>query len=306
MKEIQIFSTIGVAKEVQLIKNILHNVSTSFYVKEEYSFGTISIIDYKILESVIFVIDEGEFFDIIETFNYALRLARNSKARILFLIKSPPLQSIRLLEEFWNGELIYSWSQTAESIIPIREGLSEFFKILHYSLGQTLESVVKDNNKDFNEGETKIITEINPKLVIDLKVINNSILERIKSNPQDIYKLSSRQFEEFSAELFEKQGYNVTLTKATHDGGKDIILAHNSMIGNFLIYIECKKYRPNRPIGVHLIRELVGSVEINKATSGILLTTSYFSPHSYSEAEKVKNRITLIDFENIKELITKI
>lgn len=145
----------------------------------------------------------------------------------------------------------------------------------------------------------------NTKVISDIRVINNLILEKIKFKIQDIHKLNSRQFEILVAELFEKEGYKVHLTKETRDGGKDLMVLENNILGNFLIYAECKKYSPQNHVGVRLVRELYGTVMADKATAGIMITSSYFSNDAKEYSEKIKHQMNLIDYNFLYNWINK-
>ena len=115
--------------------------------------------------------------------------------------------------------------------------------------------------------------------------------------------MSSRQFEEVVAELFDKEGYQVTITQATRDGGKDLIILEQKRIGNFIIYVECKNYGTSYPIGVRIVRELYGAVTADRATAGVLVTSSYFSTPAKKFTEKVKSQLSLIDYNDLKKWI---
>ncbi|MBK3519721.1 restriction endonuclease [Carboxylicivirga marina] len=140
----------------------------------------------------------------------------------------------------------------------------------------------------------------------DIRVVNKNILDKIKLRPEDMHKLTSRQFEEMVAELMEKRGYSVDLTKATRDGGKDLIIANHVDIGNFLYYLECKKYAPERPVGVNLIRELAGTISVDRVTAGIMITSSYFSPDAIEFSEKIKHQMSLVDYVKLKEWLKNV
>lgn len=168
---------------------------------------------------------------------------------------------------------------------------------------------VTKQNHIFSDESNKIILPAKEillppqKIITDLSIINNSFLDEVKDNPTKIYKLTSREFEELVCEIFQKRGYDVTLTKKTKDGGKDLIVLNNCFLGGFLVYVECKKYSPQRPVSVKLVRELYGTVSADKATAGILISTSYFSREAISFQQRVPNQMKLIDY---KELIQKI
>ena len=104
-------------------------------------------------------------------------------------------------------------------------------------------------------------------------------------------------------ELYEKQGYHVRLTKQTHDGGKDLIVLRKDVLGETCVYMDCKKHRPDHPVGVGLVRALYGAVEADKGTSGKIVTTSYFSKEAKEYTETIKYRMSLMDFHAIVQAL---
>lgn len=121
-----------------------------------------------------------------------------------------------------------------------------------------------------------------------------------------IYQCSPRQFEELVCELFEKKGYKVHLTNQTKDGGKDIIIIDNSILGSFLIYVECKKYAPHRPVGLNFVREFYGTINADRATAGLIITSSYFSKPAKEFVESKKHQMSLMDYVQLISEIQKL
>lgn len=181
-------------------------------------------------------------------------------------------------------------------------------RILYQLVRDENATIVKNNNiliASINDNQTQFIKSDPPSLEIisDIRIINNLIIDKVKWNPNDIHKLTPREFEQLAAELLEKQGYKVTLTQQTKDGGKDLIIIQKGIIGNFLIYAECKKYAPDNHIGVNLVRQLYGTVMADNATAGLMITSSYFSKDSYDFISTIKHRMNLVDFNNLSELL---
>jgi restriction endonuclease Mrr len=104
---------------------------------------------------------------------------------------------------------------------------------------------------------------------------------------EKLARLRPREFEELTAELFTREGYDVTLTPESHDNGVDLYVAKRTPLGPLLYVVECKRYRPDRPIGASLVRQLRGMVERESATAGILVTTSSFSTDARQEQRSV-------------------
>lgn len=148
-----------------------------------------------------------------------------------------------------------------------------------------------------------IILEEAPKIITDLRLVNKRILEKISCKPKEIYQLTSRQFEILVAELFEERGYKVQLTQQTRDGGKDLIILDHRDIGNLMIYAECKQYAPDRPVGVSVVSDLIGRMTADRATAGIVVTSSYFSRDAKSFQSKFEHQMKLIDFVKLSAMI---
>lgn len=125
------------------------------------------------------------------------------------------------------------------------------------------------------------------------------LLSELTKNPKSIYDLPPRKFEELVAEMLTRDGFSVTITPETRDGGKDILAVNNTTLGNHLYLVECKRYAPERPIDVSLVRALYGVVEAEKANAGILVTTSYFTKDAIKFRDTIKHRMSFEDYENL-------
>ena len=80
--------------------------------------------------------------------------------------------------------------------------------------------------------ETELISEVKPQIIL----ANYALIDRLRRQPQAIYELPPRKFEELVADLLVDLGYEVQLTPATHDGGKDILAQMATPIGKFLCF----------------------------------------------------------------------
>jgi hypothetical protein len=113
-----------------------------------------------------------------------------------------------------------------------------------------------------------------PKIELEL---SQELVDQIVRHPELLREISPRRFEEFIKEIFGAFGYLVELTARTRDGGRDIIAvrSEHSIMVKYLI--ECKRYSPERRVGVSYVRQLYGVKIDEGATKAILATTSYFS-----------------------------
>lgn len=143
-------------------------------------------------------------------------------------------------------------------------------------------------------------------IIIDVTQANEGFLKKVYEDPALLYDISPRRFEEFVAEMLDQLGYEITLTPATNDGGKDIYAAKKDDLGSFLYVVECKKYAPGNHVGVGLIRQLNGVVQAERATAGILATTSFFTKGAKELQARLSNQISLKDYLGIQEWLQKV
>jgi restriction system protein len=134
-----------------------------------------------------------------------------------------------------------------------------------------------------------------------VKSINAEFLRHAANDPEFLYSIPPRQFEEFVAEVFARQGYEVNLTPATRDGGSDIRVAKNDSLGSFLYIVECKRYARDRPVGVQLVRQLHGVADVMRANGSILVTTSYFTRDAKQFASEIRYQMNLRDYVDVHQ-----
>ncbi len=152
---------------------------------------------------------------------------------------------------------------------------------------------------------TPEITLPSKEIITGVNVLQSSLLKSVQYNPDLVHELTPREFEEFVAEAYENLGYKVELTKMTRDGGKDIILYADGPTGHNMYYVECKKYRKDRPVDVTLVRNLYGVVEADRATAGIMVTSSSFTPDARSFELQVCHRMSLLDYLDLLREVSK-
>ena len=216
-------------------------------------------------------------------------------------------------DEMQSIKKLYSHENISASFKQFEGILSEYDLLYYYSDDLSDEDVIE--NQVLNK---EIVTEIfrdekqpveekvkKDSAIITISPINDKVLQYFSDNPQALYGLSDRQFEEVMAEIYSKLGYKVELTKATRDGGKDIIIRKPEILGDFIYYVECKKYSKNNPVGVGIVRDLTGVINMDKVNGGIIATTSYFSRDA-RKLIKDKNldyQIQLHNFDRIKAML---
>jgi hypothetical protein len=171
-----------------------------------------------------------------------------------------------------------------------------------HELDQFFESVARPS--DGEELATgRILTPPGAGLIISTEVaeINEELIRYLARHPEKMREMSPHKFEELVAELFRDKGYDVELTPRTRDGGFDIRAYRRSDIGTFLGLIDCKRYALTNKVSVEVVRGLYGVTESERASIGIIATTSYFTSDAKSFQAQNKFRVHLADFDNVKD-----
>ncbi len=146
---------------------------------------------------------------------------------------------------------------------------------------------------------------ISSELVTACQAVNDELIEYLARHPEWLRKLDPRRFEELIADLFERQGFEVTLTPRTRDGGKDIYAVKNDQYGKSLYLIECKRYAATNKVGVETVRGLYGVVSAENATKGIIATTSSFTRDAIDFASPLEYKMSLRDYETLKQWLAE-
>ena len=126
---------------------------------------------------------------------------------------------------------------------------------------------------------------------------------RVQSENRQAYEgidtLSGIEFERVCKRLLENMGFTVETTKASGDGGIDLIGYNTQPLLSGKYIIQCKRYAGS--VGEPIIRDLYGVVTSERANKGILITTGHFTKSAVSFAEN--KPIELIDGAQLKVLI---
>ena len=129
------------------------------------------------------------------------------------------------------------------------------------------------------------------------------LLDRIRSAPPDF-------FERLIVNLLLSMGFGGSVADAgralgrSGDDGVDGVIDQDAL-GLDRVYIQAKRYAVGNNIGSGAIRDFFGSLDRHKATKGLFVTTSTFSPSAMETAQYLSKRIVLIDGEQLTKLMIR-
>lgn len=241
-------------------------------------------------------------------FTHIVTLNPLTQNQIMMLIKKLGL-SDRLFDSLMRQREVLDKEVTPKDVLSYVIGkinnsyLQDFYSQHNHLLYQYGNGI--DFSSDIIYSPNEIILP-SREIITDIAVVDDSLLKRAKQDPRIMLSFSPREFEEMVCELLDKQGYKVKLTKQTRDGGKDIIVVQKSFLGDFCIYVECKKYDISRPISVGLVRELYGTVMVDNATAGMIVTTSHFTRDAKEYSAKIQHRMTLKDYNDLVQELNRL
>jgi restriction endonuclease Mrr len=132
--------------------------------------------------------------------------------------------------------------------------------------------------------------------------VTDELLAKLREQPEFLYEIEPRKFEEIIAELMSRIGFeDVELTKATRDGGRDVLAKLRVPTGMLYVITECKRYAAHRAVGLPIVERFLFTIaQRDNATFGMVATTSFFSRDVKATAEKYKSRLHLAGMEQIK------
>jgi restriction system protein len=133
--------------------------------------------------------------------------------------------------------------------------------------------------------------------------LGQDLLDRVRAAPPAF-------FERLIVNLLLSMGYGGSAVDAgralgrSGDDGVDGVIDQDAL-GLDRVYIQAKRYAEGNNIGAGAIRDFFGSLDRHKATKGLFVTTSTFSPSARETAEFLSKRIVLIDGEHLSKLMIR-
>lgn len=143
---------------------------------------------------------------------------------------------------------------------------------------------------------------IDPKPIIPVVIETNEELKRyFAKHPEALYEVAPRKFEILIADILRDFGFEVSLTQATHDRGIDIYAYMKNRAGSFLTFVECKRWQPQKHVGIEVVQRLYGVQQASQANKSMIVTTSFFSKPAIEESRRYEHLMDLKDYNDLKE-----
>lgn len=227
------------------------------------------------------------------------------------LVEMPPLNPSAIIEILRRSQPQGS-ADRLEAVIPLLEGNAAAAQLVSRRLaaGDPIERILEWL------GSGRLATALDPsghplaegsaeKQRLDLTVceISDDLIRELSARPEQLYKLHPRRFEELIAALFERRGFEVSLTPASGDEGADVYVVGHSEMGRTLWVVQAKRNAPERKVEAGVVRELLGTVTAKNASAGLLVTTSFFQPGARELAQQFEYRLNLKDYLDLQAML---
>ena len=125
-----------------------------------------------------------------------------------------------------------------------------------------------------------------------------------------VIKGTPQFFEKVVVDLLTSMGYGGSRPDAgrrvgkTADGGIDGVI-NEDPLGLDIVYLQAKRYAPGNTVGVDKVREFAGSLVERGAAKGVFVTTSQFASAATTYAERIPQRLILIDGDELTRLLVQ-
>jgi restriction system protein len=144
-----------------------------------------------------------------------------------------------------------------------------------------------------------------------LQTAEAAIAERLKAQLLErIHELSPTFFERLVVDLIVAMGYGgsrdsvVQKLGKSGDEGIDGVV-NEDPLGLDVVYLQAKRYAPDNTIGRERIQQFAGALVGQGASKGVFVTTSSFTSGAVQYAQRVPQRIILIDGSELTRLMMR-
>jgi restriction system protein len=138
--------------------------------------------------------------------------------------------------------------------------------------------------------------------MVDKRFVEQAdVLSELESRP-NLMDLSPSEFESLVSNMFQKMGLETRQTRASRDGGVDVVAFDLRPVLGGKVVIQAKRYR--NTVGVSAVRDLYGTMLNEGANKGIIVSTSSYGPDAYAFAKD--KPIEMIDGGGLLYLLEQI
>ncbi len=205
----------------------------------------------------------------------------------------------------------FSITEEGKRALESKENINNNF-LAKYDAFQDFKTRSRDSSKEPLENSGTLLDEDSGSTPDEiLRQAHQSIQDALALELLSTIKASSPAFfEQLIIDLLIAMGYGGTSEDAgralgrSGDNGVDGVIDQDPL-GVDQIYIQAKRYQENNTVGAADIRDFFGSLSLKKASKGIFVTTSSFTPSAIDTSKNLSHRIVLIDGKQLAKLMIR-
>jgi hypothetical protein len=135
----------------------------------------------------------------------------------------------------------------------------------------------------------------------DTADVYHELYEQFARRPEDLQRISPRDFEILLFRIFQNQGFEAVPGPGRGDEGVDIRLLQRAPLGDVMTLVQAKRYAPHRKIGQTEVAALYGVGQLERADKALFVTTSTYAPVSKRWAARTDGYLDLAAGEQVVE-----
>lgn len=135
----------------------------------------------------------------------------------------------------------------------------------------------------------------------DIADVYEELYSHFARRPDDLHRLSWREFETLLFRIFQSQGFTCDLGPGSNDGGVDVRVLQRDPLGDILTLVQAKRYAPKNKIDLAPVAALHGVADVNDAQKTIFVTTSDYLPSAREFADRTSIPMTLATSNDVRE-----
>ena len=135
----------------------------------------------------------------------------------------------------------------------------------------------------------------------DIADVYEELYSHFARRPDDLYRLSWREFETLLFRIFQNQGFTCELGPGSNDGGVDVRVLQRDPLGDILTLVQAKRYAPKNKIDLGPVAALHGVADVEDAQKTIFVTTSDYLPSAREFAGRTRIPMTLATSKDVRD-----
>ncbi|GLI99017.1 restriction endonuclease [Sphingobium sp. BS19] len=135
----------------------------------------------------------------------------------------------------------------------------------------------------------------------DFADVYEELYSYFAKRPEDLHRLTWREFETLLFRIFQAQGFTCELGPGSNDGGIDVRVLQRDPLGDILTLVQAKRYAPRNKIDLSAVAALHGVADVEAAQKSMFVTTSDYLPSARKFAGRTRIPMTLTTSADVSD-----